>query len=133
MDILVFIIISTILYRMPRGTGFRGSSFWGSFIWASVSSLILSSIFLNPVYILFTIPLMIGESFGWSQYWPNNEDGGDIKKLSLRGCLLLNPLMGPIYFITYKYMGPDKPWTIVSEYLSGFVTASVLVGILSYV
>lgn len=74
---------------------------------------------------------MVAESFGWSDWWPNNEvDEPDPRKrfvkLSLRGAILLNPLMGAIYFGCYYAMGKKGPWTEVAEVLSGFVTATVL-------
>jgi len=68
---------------------------------------------------------MLAEAPGWSKWWPNNKDGGNIYLLSLRGLPLFNILMGPIYFITYKNF---ESWTEVSEFICGFVTAVGIVG-----
>lgn len=131
---LICIISSAILYRIPRGTGFNDSSFLGSLIWASITSVLSYIVvrydpWLIPLVITF---LMAMESFGWSKWWPNNEECEPdyykrMFKLSLRGSLLLNPLMGPIYFLTYRKF---SNWTAVAEVASGAVTMTNLLLVL---
>lgn len=124
-------IISTILYRIPRGGGLgEGRSTEGALIWA-VATGALAALWLGHWLPLLGIPLlMAGEAPGWSKWWPNRPDGGNIWRLSLRGCLLLNPLMGYIYFWCYKNktklpkLGKlASGWTEWSELGSGLVTA----------
>lgn len=126
-------IISTILYRIPRGGGLgEGRSFLGALIWAVVTGA-LAALWLWHWLPLACIPLlMLGEAPGWSKWWPNRPDGGNMLRLSLRGCLLLNPLMGPIYFWCYRNktklpkLGKlASGWTEWAELASGFVTATM--------
>lgn len=126
-------IISAILYRIPRGGGLgHGRSFLGALIWATATG-VLASLWLGHWLPLAGIPLlMMGEAPGWSKWWPSQSDGGNIYRLSLRGCLLLNPLMGVIYFWCYRNMTklPNfgklaSGWTEWAELGCGFVTALV--------
>lgn len=126
-------IISTILYRIPRGGGLgEGRSFLGALIWA-LGTGVITALWLGHWLPLACIPLlMLGEAPGWSKWWPNQSDGGSVWRLSLRGCLLLNPLMGPIYFWCYqnktklpKLGKLASGWTEWSELACGFVTAAM--------
>ncbi len=127
----LMILISGLLYRIPRGGGLGDDhSFEGAAIWAGVTGIGFGLVFWS-FWPLAIIPLLIlGEAPAWSQWWPNRPDGGSIWKLSLRGCLLLNPLMGPIYFGLYSHRNklPAWPglngWTEWAELFSGLVTAS---------
>lgn len=142
---ILAILISGILFRIPRGGpskevwedhfGFSGfGSFGGALIWAVFTGVSLSFLFglqwyYYPSVIVF---LMLAEAPGWSQWWPNRPDGGSFVKLTLRGCLLLNPLMGVLYFGFYKIRDrlPTTKllldgWTSYAEILSGIVTATV--------
>ncbi|MAH44111.1 hypothetical protein CL614_10420 [archaeon] len=145
--LILAILISGLLFRVPRGGpskevwedhfGFGGfGSTGGALIWAAFTACSLSYIFgLHWVYyILFTATLMLMEMPGWSQWWPNRPDGGSFLRLTLRGCLILNPLMGLFYFGFYKIRDrlPTsgffiEGWTSYAEILSGIVTASVMV------
>lgn len=145
-----YLLVSTILYRIPRGgpsndtwrkwIGIRGpGSVVGAVIWALGTSAfawyIVDQVAGNIPY--WTIAagvayLLLAETFGWSDWWPNRPDGGDMFKLSLRGVPLLNPFMGIIYFKCYEHRdrlweGPEEVlhgWTEYAEVLSGFVTAA---------
>lgn len=125
-------IISTILYRIPRGGGLgEGRSTEGALIWSVVTAGLCALWLGNWLVLLGAIALMAGEAPGWSKWWPNRPDGGSMWRLSLRGCLLLNPLMGVIYFWCYRNetklpkLGKlASGWTEWAELMSGFVTAS---------
>lgn len=125
--------VSAVLYRIPRGGGLgEGRSFEGALIWASVTGLLSASMLWHWLPIACIPLLMLGEAPGWSKWWPNQPGGGNVWRLSLRGCLLLNPLMGPIYFWCYNNQDelPDfgewaDDWTEWSELACGFVTAAV--------
>lgn len=127
----LMVLISGILYRVPRGGGLgEGRSLEGSAIWAGVTGLGFALIFWS-FWPLVIVPLLIlGEAPGWSKWWPNRPDGGSMVRLSLRGCLLLNPLMGPIYFEMYHHREklPSLPglggWSEWSELACGIVTAT---------
>jgi len=133
--LLPIIILSGILYRVPRGTGLSFISpkltvipKGCELIWSLLTAGGLSSAFQEPLLLLIT-PLMIaGEAPGWSKWWPNN-NGGNMKRLNMRGLLLLNPLMGNIYFWTYHNQSKLPKikflsgWTEFAELLCGFVTA----------
>jgi hypothetical protein len=126
------ILISGTLYRIPRGGGLGpGKSFEGALIWALTSALLmwvtLSALnwWMIPVIVVL---MMFGEAPGWSQWWPNSPTASKVR-LSLRGMLLLNPLMGPIYFYFYEQRerlplnsGFFDGWTGWSEIVSGMVT-----------
>tara|TARA_B100000678_G_scaffold237062_1_gene206804 strand:+ start:25143 stop:25562 length:420 start_codon:yes stop_codon:yes gene_type:complete len=126
-------MISAILYRIPRGGGLgEGRSFIGALIWSVVTS-VLAALWLGHWFPLLGWPfLLAGEAPGWSKWWPNQPSGGNILRLSLRGCLLLNPLMGPIYFWCYRHKTKlpkfgkiASGWTEWAELGSGFVTSAM--------
>lgn len=136
------ILVSGALYRIPRGGGLgEGRSFEGSLIWALCSAFMIWAIidavnwWMIPVI---TIMMMAGEAPGWSQHWPDKPTGSKWK-LSLRGTLLLNPLMGPIYFYFWDVRS-DLPiynrffdgWTGWSEIVSGLVTMTSYVILFSF-
>lgn len=139
------VILPGILYRVPRGGGLGdGRSTLAALIWATASG-IANALWLQHWIPLVLIPLlMLGEAPGWSNWWPNNEE--KIRNywlrmgaLSLRGCLLLNPLMGPIYFGFYAKRDILRPigkflagWTEYSELASGIVTAAAYSWACSY-
>ena len=123
-------IISTILYRIPRGGGLgEGRSTEGALIWAVVTAA-LCAYWLGSWYPLLGAPLlMAGEAPGWSKWWPN-QPGANIWRMSLRGCLLLNPFMGIIYFWCYrnetklpKFGKLASVWTEWAELGCGLVTS----------
>lgn len=149
-EYLAAIILSAFLYRVPRGTGlpksWRKVSKAHEAIWAAGTAVLLAWTTGNS-WALVTAPLlMAGEAMRWSRWWPNHvtkETGianfeahhwRSMVKLSLRGCLLLNPFMGPIYYGAYVMQSripaaswafvPSRGWTEVSEYASGMITAS---------
>lgn len=130
--ILLALVLSAILYRIPRGGGLgSGKSTEGALIWAGFTALSFVWIFGLPWWCipLLVALLMLGEAPGWSKWWPN-APGANIWRLSGRGLLLLNPLMGPIYFGAFRHR-EQLPrygrfldgWTAYAELLSGFVTA----------
>jgi hypothetical protein len=149
----IVILASATLYRIPRGgpdtatwlrwtSGrFDGSSFIGSAIWALATAAMLAGLFQTWWLIALAPLLMIAEAPSWSDYWPNNDERFKsywlrLGLLTLRGCLLFNPLMGVIYFGLYavRQRLPRRGefldgWTAYGELLSGAVTAAALVGI----
>lgn len=135
----IAIFLSALLYRMPRGGGLGpGHSFVGALIWATGSAVLIAIALHSWLPLLSLIPLMLGEAPGWSRWWPNSAEAS-IWRLSLRGCLLLNPLMGPIYFTAYGHRNKLPVagrfldgWTAWSELACGMVTASAYVIVLSF-
>ena|GEM_PF-2494469 len=126
------IVVSAILYRMPRGGGLGvGKSTEGVLIWAGVSAGIFCAALSVPWWFapIVAALLMLGEAPGWSQWWPGAARAS-LLRLSLRGLLLLNPLMGPIYFGCHRYRSRLPVWgkfldgwTSYAELMCGFVTA----------
>jgi hypothetical protein len=152
MDVINFIgmalvLISAPLYRIPRGgpsgdiwlrwtnNVYSGSSALGALVWAtSLATGVWLQLDLSWYWLVgFVAYLMLAEAFGWSDWWPNNANGGSLAKLSLRGVPLFNPIMGVIYFACYKrenslpsYGEFLTGWTAWAELLSGAVTAIVV-------
>jgi len=131
---IAIVLISAILYRTPRGGGLKeGMSFEGSLIWA-VATCIMWAIFYSSWIPLLGWPLlMLAEAPGWSHLWPNQANGGNKNKLNWRGSILLNPIMGEIYFKMYELQNENKlplfkrflkGWTEWAEILSGLVTST---------
>lgn len=128
---LFAVLFSAVLYRWPRGGGpVDCGSFIGSFVWAFGTSVAITWSSGNLWALVLLLPLMLGEAPGWSRWWPNRLDGGSLTMLSLRGCLLLNPLMGVFYFGFFKVRARLPTvglfldgWTAYAELASGFVTA----------
>lgn len=130
--IVLAVLVSAVLYRMPRGGGLGvGKSTEGAMIWAGVSAGIFCAVLSVPWWFapFIAVLLMLGEAPGWSQWWPGAARAS-MWRLSLRGLLLLNPLMGPIYFGCHRYRSRLPVWgkfldgwTSYAELLSGFVTA----------
>lgn len=141
---LLAILLSALLYRWPRGTGLGlPDGHWLSrapksaeLPWALGSALLFWWATGTPWSMAVAPLLLMGEAPGWSDWWPNNETVEPrywtrMLKLSLRGCLLLNPLMGPIDFAVDALPTPgDK--RIVGELLSGAVTAAAYLALLTY-
>lgn len=129
----LLIVLSGLLYRIPRGGVPIGwpeiPSALGAVLWAAPTALGLWLISGSPWALITFSMLVLGEAPGWSKWWPNRSDGGSMLKLSLRGCLLLNPLMGPVYFWFHerKYRLWSLPglsgWTEWSELVCGLITA----------
>lgn len=127
---ILMVIVSTILYRIPRG-GLWGNheikSSIGAGIWSVISAIAIGwsmGVFWG-YWIAMAVYLTIAERPGWSDWWPNN-NGGNLWRLNLRGLLLLNPIMGNIYFLCYKHRekySKHLGWTELAEMVSGFVTA----------
>lgn len=135
------ILISAFLYRIPRGgpSGLAIGSFGGALIWAVGSSGAFAVAAGSWWPMVLIVGMLAGESPGWSRWWPNRLDGGNIWKLSLRGCLLANPAMGLIYFGFFRAraMLPTMPylsgWTEWSELACGLVTASAYAALVAAV
>ena len=148
MEHIITIIIGTLLYWCPRGTGWAflvgtdtedENRHWifripknAELPWAvGLSMLVWWATGNDWAWIL--VPLLIaGEAPTWSKWWPNNETVEPrywirMLKLSLRGCLVFNPLMGPIDFGIYqiqnKLPGNSR---IYSELLSGAITTTIV-------
>ena len=127
-------LLSALLYRIPRG-GLWGTyeikSSIGAAIWSIGSACMIGWVLEAPYWSWAFVAafLTVAERPGWSTWWPNNTTAS-MWKLSLRGALLLNPLMGPIYFLAYKYRDRYKMgWTELAELLSGYVTALGTIGL----
>jgi len=132
LSVVGVVLLSALLYRWPRGGGpVDFGSFIGATIWALGTACFIAVLFADPFALVLGIPLMLGEAPKWSQWWPNRPDGGSIWKLSLRGCLLLNPFMGLFYFWFYgqrhrlrRFGDFLDGWTAYAELACGAVTAS---------
>lgn len=126
---ILVIIMSTVLYRWPRGGGLgEGMTTIARLLWAVPTALGFTAITGDWWTMLAALTLWAGIAPKWSLWWPNRPDGGDHFKLNLRGCLLLNPIMGNIYFECYSMRLDIKKklkleWTELAELISGFVTA----------
>lgn len=129
--IYLAILLSAIMYRMPRGGGLgEGRSSLGSAIWALLTG-VLFAVSLNTWYGLLVGPLLfLGDAPGWSRWWPTGKNPSVIY-LSLRGLLLLNPFMGVIYFGFHRWRHKlprygrfIDGWTAYSELACGLVTAT---------
>ncbi len=132
------IVLGGILYRIPRGGPDR--EWWdkrgliiisrlNEEIWALSVATFTALALGNPWPLVGAPVLWLGERPG---YMHHLRDGGvDVWKMNLRGVLLLNPLLGSIYWFWNKY----KPtifwspymdgWTAWAELVSGFITAGV--------
>ena len=113
------ILISGLLYRIPRGGGLgEGRSFEGAAIWAGATGIGFGLVFWS-FWPLAIIPLlMLGETQAKSNYWPSSP-GASVWKHSLQGCLLLNPLMGPIYYGWY-HLDQRFGLPTFSRYIDGY-------------
>lgn len=132
--IYLAILISALLYRVPRGgpSGFLPSSALGSGIWAVASGLMLAYAtgVWWPVGIAVALLMFLGEMPGYMKHV--SETSVDMRRLTLRGLLLLNPLMGVIYEGARRYTKGWPTfgrwidgWTAYAEVACGLVTASV--------
>jgi hypothetical protein len=139
--ICLAILVSAILYRVPRGgpdgrvwkdwIGFApgsrvGASVWA--LWTAGTLTLLAGLPLWAIPVVFAL-LTLAEMPGYMQ-WVSS-DKVDVKRLTLRGCLLLNPLMGLIYEGCRRYAKgwPIRQpildgWTAYAELMCGLVTAS---------
>lgn len=129
------LIVAALLYRWPRGTGLPFPK-GGELVWALGTSSLLYAATLDPWGWAFAPLLFAGEAPGWSRWWPNNETIEPrywvrMAKLSARGCLVFNPLMGPIDFAMHE-LGPRLKGDIraYGELMSGAVTVTVCYSIL---
>ena len=140
------ILISAILYRVPRGgpSGFLPSSVLGAAIWAGLSAGLFVGLLNGPLWLVGVVfaAMMFGEMKDYMQWV--SETHVDVKRLTLRGCLLLNPFMGVIYEGCRRY-AKGWPrwgrwidgWTAYAELGCGLVTAcsyaAVIMGVAKYV
>ena len=140
MTFILAALVSAILYRWPRGgpspsvwreyLGFGGfGSRGGTTIWAVGSALAVYAATGAPWW---TIPalaayLTLAEMPGYMKWV--SDDKVDVRPLTIRGLLLLNPLMGVIYWLANRY-AKNWPkhgsfidgWTAYAELACGFVT-----------
>ena len=134
--------LSGLLYRIPRG----GPDAWwwvqslgigevhGARVWAAVSGLLLSAAaglwWAAPAVALL---LWLGEKPGYMHLIRPAGTGSTVRVLpfTLRGLLLLNPLMGAIYWACHRWRARlpvygvvIDGWTAWAELLCGLVTAA---------
>jgi len=141
------ILISAILYRVPRGgpdgdvwkrwIGFAPGSRLSASVWAALTAVMLVYASGAPWWmtvVVFTT-LSLGEMPGYMQWVAG--DKVDVKRLTLRGLLLLNPLMGVIYEGCRRYAKgwPIRQpildgWTAYAEVACGLVTATSFAALL---
>lgn len=133
------ILLCSILYRVPRGTGIKGVPKGGELVWALGTVIPLYFMTSNPLVFLFLLSLVGGEAPGWGKYWPNNNPQPPVWKFNLRGALLLNPVMGYINYWCfrneYKLLSIPpylRGWREWAEIFDGFVTG-VSYSVLAYV
>jgi len=138
--IYLAILISAATYRCPRGgpdgdawkrwIGFAPGSRVGASVWAAWTAGSLAYLTGLPwwVALLAFIYLTLAEMPGYMQWV--SDDRVDVRRLTLRGCLLLNPLMGVIYEGCRRYAKgwPIRQpiidgWTAYAEIFCGLVTA----------
>jgi hypothetical protein len=127
------ILISAVLYRVPRGgpdgdvwkrwIGFAPGSRLSASVWTAWTAGSLAYLTGLPwwVALLAFIYLTLAEMPGYMQWV--SDDRVDVRRLTLRGCLLLNPLMGVIYEGCRRYA---KGWPIRQPILDGWTAYAEL-------
>lgn len=135
------ILLSALLCRCPRGgpggdvwkrwIGFAPGSQAAGIVWALGSSAAIVLANSAPAWLIapFFLAMWLGEMLAnYMRYV--REDGVDVLRASLRGLLLLNPLLGPIYWLAHRFKtrlpnrGPLLDgWTAYAEPAWGLVTA----------
>lgn len=142
MYVILAIILSTILYRVPRGgpgsavwrrwAGFALGSRVGASVWALWTAGSLTYLAGLPWWVALAgfVYLTLAEMPGYMQWVAG--DRIDVRPLTLRGLFLFNPLMGVIYEFCRRHAkkwptyGPVMDgWTAYAELACGLVTASV--------
>lgn len=146
-DLLIPALISAVLYRIPRGgpssgvwrrwLGFGGfGSFGGSVIWATGTALAIYATTSSPFWVipLLVVLLVLAEMRGYMEWV--SEYGVDVKRLTIRGLTLFNPLLGFWYWLALKNkdrLPIAQPildgWTAYAEVASGFTTGFVVAGL----
>ncbi len=137
MSAALAILISAVLYRIPRGgpdgwwwTQALGvSEVHGARVWAIGSGVLLSAAagiwWAAPAVALL---LWLAEKPGYMHFI--RPDGVSVVGFTLRGLLFLNPLMGVIYWACHRFRASlpvyglvMDGWTAWAELLCGFATA----------
>lgn len=139
---LLFIaaLVSALLCRCPRGgpggdvwkrwIGFAPGSTVAALTWAVVSAVLIVLAAGAPLWLIpaFALAMFLGELVPYMR--GVSEAGVKVWYVSLCGCALLNPLMGPIYWLAYRYKarltnrGPLLDgWTAYAEFGWGLITA----------
>ena len=137
---LLALLVSLILYRCPRGgpggdvwkrwVGFSPGSQVASIVWAGISSglIVLSASapywFIGP----FFLAMWVGEKVPYMRYATGPSP--NYVMASVCGVALLNPLLGPVYWLARKGEGRVPKfgplidgWTAYAELGCGLVTA----------
>ena len=150
-SILLVILASALLYRVPRG-GPEGSLWrsWGlawvgrlnEEIWALGTAGMLAVAFGEPWLVGLAVPLWAGEKPGYMHHirWFIQSGGADPRyevdawRMNLRGLLMLNPVMGHIYQFWLSRRPPTFGWfldgqTAYAELTCGLVTATAYGGV----
>ena len=145
MSAALAILLSGLLYRIPRG---GPDSWWwvqslglveihGARVWAAGSGLLLAAAaglwWAAPAVALL---LWLGEKPGYMHLI--RPAGVNALGFTLRGLLLLNPLMGAIYWACHRWRARLPAygvvmdgWTAWAELLCGLVTAAAWWALLS--
>lgn len=147
-EVLIVILISGVMYRIPRGgpdghvwkswIGFEPGSFLSALVWATCTSL--GTLLAAGYAVTLTLPmfllalvffagyLAIAEASGYGNSW--SETHVNVRKLTIRGIPLLNPLMGFWYWLFWKVRPPRifghllAGWTAWAELFNGLTTAT---------
>jgi hypothetical protein len=135
---VLFIIISGLLYRMPRGTQFMGSSTLGRVIWAAPTAIFAPVIFwdyylieLAACFLYLWLAVIFVEKAD-ADYGPQPEARKETSlfMMTLKGCLLFNPFLGLVNIAFYAVRDRLKPltswltgWSEYAELTNGLITA----------
>jgi len=133
-----FVVVSTLLYKCPRGGlpyGYQMSSLVASLIWALVLAFgcfMLTS--AQWIYFpLVVIWFMLGETrMLWASYGPHPEarQGHKPLMMALCGMSLLNPFYGFIYQLAYKkFQKFPLGWTGAAELINGFIISFIMLSL----
>ncbi len=137
---MIVILISAALYRCPRGgpggdvwrrwVGFAPGSTVASLVWAIGSAVVIwLATGTTPYFIpAAALAMYLGEMVPYMRFATG--PAPRYAMASLLGCAMLNPLLGPIYWLARKGEGrlpTHGPlldgWTCYAELGCGFVTA----------
>lgn len=148
---LLAIILSAILYRIPRGGpgrdwwehhfGFGFGSLWGTAAWAGGSALLIGWASGAPLWAWAALAawLCIADRAMPYMRWVS-DDGVNVPALTLRGLLYGNPLMGVIYEGARRnrdrlprFGAVIDGFTAWAELACGLVVAIVWCGVLSLI